>query len=125
MEATSALTDTDRLLGRKGIPHRRFLNNHSREHWVVRTSGSLAGRLADSRRACAHGIPRRERQGGQKVVRRQFRVDYASLQAPLHEHQCGGCEHRRHCTRTDCAEVSYGTCSACRTPHMHHRHSLS
>lgn len=128
MGATRALTNVDRELARVGTPHRRFINDHGARYWVVRSGGSFAGRHADSRRAYAHGIPRREGDGERTAARRRFRaaqgVTPKSAPAPLHMHACEGCGHRYHCERTDCTEISYGTCSACRTRHMHHRRAL-
>ena len=129
MGATQPLTNTDHELAREGTPHRRFINDHSAKRVIVRSGGSFAGRHANSRRAYAHGIPRRERDGERTAARRRFRatqgVTPKSAPAPLHQHACQGCDHRYDCERTDCAKISYGTCSACHKPHIHRRHGLT
>ena len=129
MVATRPLTNADRKLAREGTPHRLFINDYSAKRYIVRSSGSFAGHAADSRRAYAHGVPRRERDAERTAARRRFRatqgVTPKIASAPLHQHACEGCGYRHHCERTDCAKVSYGTCSACRMPHMHHRHGLA
>ena len=110
----------------KGTPHRHIINDGGKR-WIVRSGGSSAGRHAESRRAYAHMPSHSERmggRGGRAFARQPFRVVPMSLRAPVHLHECQGCSHRRRCTRTDCAEIGYGTCSACRKPHMHHRHAF-